>query len=77
MEKKITIVSCVLWIAGLAAFIIGLNLEGDARQWVSVIGTIVFLVGLGLQGVLWAKRRAAPEDARSPEPDPENGPKDK
>ena len=52
MMKKLTIAGCVLWIAGLAAAIIGLNLEGTAGTWTAVAGNIAFLVGLGIMGVV-------------------------
>ncbi len=73
MDRKIAIVSCVLWIAGLAAFIIGLNLESPVKDWMTVIGSIVFLLGLGGQGILWAKKRNAPEE---PEAEKKDAPKD-
>ena len=57
MMKKLTIAGCVLWIAGLAAAIIGLNLEGTAGTWTAVAGNIAFLVGLGIMGVVWFKKR--------------------
>ena len=57
MEKKLTAIGCALWIIGLAASIIGLNLAGTARSWVSIIGNIVFLTGLGITGFVWFKKR--------------------
>ena len=42
--KKMTIIGCILWIAGIAAFIIGLNLSGSTKDWMTVTGSIVFLV---------------------------------
>ena len=57
MIRKLTLISCILWIVGLAITIVGLNLEGDAGTWMSVCGNIAFLVGLGLQGVLWLKKQ--------------------
>ena len=56
-ERVLTVVGCVLWILGLAAFIIGLNIGGDMGTWVSVAGNIAFLAGLMLVGILWLKRR--------------------
>ena len=71
MDKKIAVVSCSLWILGLTAFIVGLNMESPVKDWMTVIGTIVFLLGLGGQGILWAKRRNEPEAPASPaEPEP-------
>ena len=48
---------CFLWIAGLAAFIVGLNLSGNAREWTIAAGSIAFLIGLGINGIVWAKKK--------------------
>ena len=58
-KRLIAAAGCILWTAGAAVFIIGLNLQGDAREWLTVAGSIAFLAGLGLNGVLWAKKRNA------------------
>ena len=58
MEKKLTVIGCVMWITGLAASIIGLNLTGAARTWVSIAGNIVFLAGLAVTGAVWLKKRS-------------------
>jgi len=55
--KKITIIGCILWIAGIAAFIIGLNLSGSTKDWMTVAGSIVFLAGLGITGAVWLKKK--------------------
>ena len=55
--KKLTVIGCVMWIVGLVTVIIGLNLTGDAKTWVSIAGNVVFFVGLGITGVVWLKRR--------------------
>ena len=57
MERKLTVIGCVLWIIGLIVAIVGLNLAGDAKTWVSVIGNIVFLVGLGITGAVWLRKK--------------------
>lgn len=57
MEKKITVIGCILWIAGLAATIIGLNLDGGAGNWVTITGNAVFLIGLGITGAVWFRKR--------------------
>jgi len=57
MERKLTVIGCVLWIIGLIVAIVGLNLAGDAKTWVSVIGNIVFLVGLGITGAVWFRKK--------------------
>lgn len=59
--KKWTVAGCILWILGLAGFITGLNLTGSARDWMTVIGSIVFLAGLAITGAMWLKRKK--EDA--------------
>ena len=61
MNRKLTLTACILWLAGLAAFIVGLNIPGDAGKWLTVIGQIVFLIGLALQGVLYFRQKRAEE----------------
>lgn len=53
--KKWTAAGCLLWIIGLAAFIIGLNLTGGVKEWAAVIGSVVFMIGLGIVGAVWLK----------------------
>ena len=60
--RKWTAVGCLLWIVGLAAFIIGLNLNGNAKEWTTVIGSISFLAGLGIVGAVWLKIRQDQQD---------------
>ncbi len=48
-----------LWILGLILSIIGLNLHTPTGRWISIVGNITFLVGLGLEGVWWLKREKA------------------
>lgn len=55
--KKLTVIGCVLWIAGLIVSIIGLNLAGTARTWVSIAGNVVFLAGLGITGAVWLRKK--------------------
>ena len=55
--KKWAAVGCGLWVIGLSAFIIGLNLTGNSRDWMTVIGSIVFLTGLGVTGFIWMKTK--------------------
>lgn len=57
MHKKWMIAGCLLWIIGLAASIIGMNLQGDSGKWVSISGNIVFLIGLGITGAIWFKKK--------------------
>ena len=53
MNKRLLLPGCVLWVVGLAASIVGINLEGNAGQWISVIGNILFFIGLGIVGAAW------------------------
>lgn len=70
MEKTLKILASLFWIIGLAAAIIGLNIKTDAGRWISSAGYITFLVGLALQGVVWALA------ARAKKSPAEAGPKD-
>ena len=80
LNRKLTLISCILWLAGLTAAIAGMNLEGDAGKWLSVCGNIVFLAGLGLQGVLWLRKHRAsgraPAGSAGPEDSNDTDPKD-
>ena len=60
-KKILTVTGCGLWIAGLAVFIAGLNLEGNTGSWMTVAGSIAFLIGLGITGALWLKRKKEEE----------------
>ena len=62
MMKKLTVIGCTMWIVGLVTAIIGLTLTGNARTWVSIVGNVVFLVGLGITGIVWMKRKKAEEN---------------
>ena len=57
MMRKLTVIGCTIWIVGLATAIIGLNLTGNAKTWVSIVGNVVFLVGLGITGYVWMKKK--------------------
>ena len=61
--KRWTVAGGLLWIVGLVVFIIGLNLEGNAKDWMTIAGSIVFLAGLGITGAVWMKARNEPNDA--------------
>ena len=72
MEKSLKVLASLFWILGLTATIIGLNIKTDTGKWVSTIGNITFLVGLALQGVVWAlmsRNKKSPEEESS---EPEN-----
>ena len=55
--KKLPVIGASLWILGLALFLIGLNIKSDAGSWMSVIGNICFFLGLGIEGVVWMKKK--------------------
>ena len=55
--KKLTAAGCALWIIGLTAFIIGLNLTGSIKEWMTIGGSAVFLAGLGITGAVRMKRK--------------------
>ena len=57
MNKRLLLPGCVLWVVGLAVSIVGINLEGNAGQWISVIGNILFFIGLGIVGAAWLMAR--------------------
>ncbi len=68
MEKTLKVLASLFWILGLTATIIGLNIKTDTGKWVSTIGNITFLVGLALQGVVWAlmsRNKKSPEEESS------------
>lgn len=56
MRKRMA-AGCILWITGITAFIIGLNLNGDVKEWMTVAGSIVFLAGLGITGAEWFREK--------------------
>ena len=66
MMKKLTVIGCSMWIVGLITAIIGLNLTGEAKTWVSIIGNVVFLVGLGITGVVWLKKKKDEDKTAEP-----------
>ena len=55
--RKLTAAGCVLWITGLGVFIVGLNLTGSVKEWMTVAGSIIFLAGLGITGAVWMKKQ--------------------
>lgn len=57
MQRKMTVIGCSMWIVGLVTAIIGLNLTGNTKTWVSIVGNVVFLVGLGITGAVWMKKK--------------------
>ena len=61
MNKRLILPGGILWIAGLVLSIVGLNIHTDTGSLISIIGNIVFLIGLGIVGAAWfmARRSAA------------------
>lgn len=70
MEKTLKILASLFWIIGLVVSIVGLNIKTDTGRWMSVAGNITFLIGLALQGVVWALMSRKKKDPA------EAGPKD-
>ena len=68
MEKTLKILASLFWIIGLAVTIIGLNIQTDTGRWISVIGNITFLIGLALQGVVWALMARSKKSPAEAEP---------
>ena len=63
--KKWTIAGCGLWIIGLTVFITSLNLAGNVKEWMTVLGSIAFLAGLGITGAIWMKKNKSPQEAEN------------
>ena len=65
--KLLPILGAGLWILGLILSIVGLNIHSDTGTWLSVIGNILFLVGLGIEGYIWFRRKRDPSAAEGPQ----------
>lgn len=61
-RKKWAVTGYLLWIIGLIVFIVGINLTGDVKEWMSLAGTIAFMAGLGITGALWVIRKKEEEE---------------
>ena len=48
---------CILWIVGLIVFIVGINLTGNTRETMMTLGSIVFMMGLGISVFVWMKKK--------------------
>lgn len=68
MEKTLKILASLFWIIGLVVSIVGLNIKTDTGRWMSVAGNITFLVGLALQGVVWALTARSKKSPAEAEP---------
>ena len=67
MNKRLILPGGILWIAGLVLSIVGMNIHTDTGSLVSVIGNILFLVGLGVVGAAWLMARRNDSAARETE----------
>ena len=69
MERKWLLPGSILWIVGLVMSIVGLNMEGNTGSWVSVIGNILFFLGVALVGVAWflKNRKQTPAEEKNRE----------
>lgn len=66
-QKRLAALGASFWILGLVLFVLGLNIPGNAGQWMTVTGSIAFLTGLGLEGIWWFRgRREQEEKAKDP-----------
>ena len=55
--RKLTFTGCLLWIVGLIIFLVGFNLTGSTKEWMTIAGSIMFLIGLGINGYIWMKKK--------------------
>ena len=55
--KKLTMAGCILWIVGLIVFIVGINLTDNTRETMMTLGSIVFMMGLGISVFVWMKKK--------------------
>lgn len=56
--RKLTFTGCLLWIVGLIIFLVGFNLTGSTKEWITIAGSITFLIGLGINGYIWMKKKS-------------------
>ena len=64
MNKRLMLPGCVLWLLGLVMSIVGMNIPDNAGKLVSVIGNILFLIGLGIVGAAWLIARRQSGNSR-------------
>ena len=64
-ENVLPAMGAALWILGLILAIVGLNIRSDAGRGLAVAGNILFLVGLGIEGVVWVRKKKT-EDEKTP-----------
>ena len=68
-ERVIAGIGCFCWVAGFIVFMVGMNLEGQVKEWMSVVGSIVFFIGLVIVGVIWAKKKYIDEEDKKEDSD--------
>ena len=66
-ERVIAGIGCFCWVAGFIVFMVGMNLEGQVKEWMSVVGSIVFFIGLVIVGGIWAKKKYIDEEEEKKE----------
>ena len=59
--KKLTMAGCILWIVGLVVFIVGINLTSNTRETMMTLGSIIFMMGLGISVFVWMKKKSDSE----------------
>ncbi|MBR3428787.1 MAG: hypothetical protein IKG87_01685 [Clostridia bacterium] len=64
MNRKLVLPGGILWILGLVLSIVGMNIHNQTGSLISVIGNILFLVGLGIIGAAWLIARKEQERKR-------------
>ena len=64
MNKRLMLPGCILWLLGLVMSIVGMNMPDNTGNLVSVIGNILFLIGLGLVGAAWLMARRQSGNSR-------------
>jgi len=57
MDRKLIVPGGILWLAGIALSIIGMNIHTNTGSLLAIVGNILFLVGLGIVGVAWIAER--------------------
>ena len=61
-ENVLPAMGAALWILGLILAIVGLNIRSDAGRGLAVAGNILFLVGLGIEGVVWVRKKKTEDE---------------
>ncbi len=64
MNRKLVLPGGILWILGLVLSIVGMNIHTQTGSLISVIGNVLFLVGLGIIGAAWLIARKEQERKR-------------